>query len=170
MHQSTSDSGTGLVSSAPYYRRWPGGAPVRQAVVGRTPAGSASRTAESREIPALLELSDNSVWAIRIPFDVVDTESGFTRVAAVLVGREDIPSARARLSEDISFELDFRVSLASPAIDLASSEAFWKVRTTAIAEVLGRQGALDGDTGRLVAQKEAEIRVAVAEVLTPTEN
>ncbi len=148
--------------SAPYYRRWPTGAAVRQAIVGRTPAGSVFRTAESRAVPALLELSDNSVWAIRVPFDVVETDPEFATLAAVLAGREDNPSARVRLSEDISFELDFRVSLASPAIDLASSEAFWKVRTSAIAEVLACPGALDGDTGRLVAHKEAEARVAIA--------
>lgn len=165
MHQLTSDSDARVVTSAPYYRRWPSGAAVRQAVVGRTPAGSGYRTAESRAIPALLELSDNSVWAIRIPFDVVNTDPGFSRVAVVLAGREDIPSARARLSEDVSFELDFLVLLASPAIDLASSEYFWKVRTSAIAEVLALQGALDGDTGRLVAQKEVEARAAITEGL-----
>ena len=165
MHQLTPDSCTTVVSSAPYYRRWPTGAAVRQAVIGRTPAGSGSRTAESRAVPALLELSDNSVWAIRIPLDVVDTDPGLSQVAGVLAGREDIPSDRARLSEDISFELDFWVSLASPAIDLPSSEDFWKVRTSAIAEVLALQGALNGDTGRLVAQKEVEARAAITEGL-----
>lgn len=165
MRQLTSDAGTTVVTSAPYYRRWPSGAALRQAIIGRSREGSGYRTAESREVPTLLELSDNSVWAIRIPFDILDTDQGLTEVAAVLAGREDIPSDRARLSEDISFELDFRVSLASPAIDLALSEAFWKVRTSAIAEVLAHQGALDGNTGRLVAQKEGEARAAITEGL-----
>ena len=165
MHRSNADLNARAGTSTPCYRRWPEGMAVRQAVIGRMPAGAASRTAESRAIPALIELADSSLWAIRIPFDVVEADPAFTQLAAVLADREDIPSARDRLSEDISFALDFRVILASPALDLAASENFWKVRTSAIAAVLALSGSPEVDTGRLVAEKEAEAREAIVEGL-----
>lgn len=154
-----------MESSTPYYRAWPPGTPVRQAVIARMPAGVVTRTAEARAVTVLLELSDNSVWAVGIPFDISSTEAGLFAVAEYLSGQEDCPTTRAWQSECGSFALGFRLEILNPTLD-PDAKGFWKVRECAIAEVLGshlKSGM--SNLGELVVEKEAANLAAVADGL-----
>ena len=154
-----------MESPAPYYRAWPPGAAVRQAVIGRMPSGVVARTAEARAVTALLELADNSVWAVRLPFDVVGMGEGLFSVAEYLSDMEDSPFTRSWLSEGGSLALDFWLEVMNPTLD-PDAEGFWKVREHAITEAL-KDHANTGmsDIGTLVARKVALNRSAIVEAL-----
>ena len=116
----------------------------------------------------MIEVADGAVWAVHVPFDVIEADSGLTELAQQLLREEDCPPTRTRIAERLSFNLGFRVAILNPSLD-AAAESIWKVRELAVAEVLDQNPSATArakDAGLMATEYEAEIRKCLAEHLT----